>query len=538
MKKLICLIIMLVLLSSCSICHAVTYSYTLPEKLQNQLFVGSGLNGSFRISADGEKFNTPLINAISDADISVMGIFTNSMFYGYLFQTDEQEQQTGRTEFERYNDVYYIRSDMMPGKILQLPTGTDLLEALFPARGENPGASSFIYRMLSVSDQSEKENWETVLLRYHKELEFWLAEYAVLWQSVKQDSELTADFTYRIPVSELKELIMKMMNEFTTDTELSTLLDSVMTQEQKALYMNRNLLYYYQDALNALDLQQDLVIYRRTSTLGKVVSSVIDLPLDEKITGFSLLSIDSHDGYTAYTLKSEDKAYILVLPDNKEEIEESWHRSFWYAQINRELGETELTKANYAVKIDVQKTSETTEDENQKRHQNDRYTVNIQEDRTYIPEEFADISLTDTDPISIIIDLHYHSKYAQNSPTTLEFNADISQFESHLSVKGEVKTANSDKWVLNPFDVVDPFRIEINNMAPASSYLADWISNAASIIHHTETIDETKNQDDNLPPEEKKEETSEETGTDDQSGLPDDVEEGSETAPLEVPDGV
>ena len=93
-------------------------SYTLPEKMYNQLAIGSGLKGSFMITAEGEKFDTPFMNQITDAEFDIRGIVSGKDLHYYIFQQREDEQQTAVNELYRKDGVFYFRSDMVQGKIL------------------------------------------------------------------------------------------------------------------------------------------------------------------------------------------------------------------------------------------------------------------------------------------------------------------------------------------------------------------------------------------------------------------------------------
>ena len=97
MKKKIISLIVLMLVIVTGTCQAA--SYTLPEKMANQLAIGSGLKGTFSITTKGEKFQTPFLKAVSDAEFSIRGISSDKDFHYYVFQSDEQENQscTGRT---------------------------------------------------------------------------------------------------------------------------------------------------------------------------------------------------------------------------------------------------------------------------------------------------------------------------------------------------------------------------------------------------------------------------------------------------------
>ena len=52
MKKRIVFLIAMALILTIGTCQAA--SYTLPEKMYNQLAIGSGLKGSFTVTAEGE----------------------------------------------------------------------------------------------------------------------------------------------------------------------------------------------------------------------------------------------------------------------------------------------------------------------------------------------------------------------------------------------------------------------------------------------------------------------------------------------------
>ena len=127
MKKRFISIFVLLMVMAVNICQAA--SYTLPEKMYNQLSIGSGLKGNFLITAEGDAFKTPFLNAVNDAAFSVRGISSGKDLHYYIFQGDEQEKQTAVTELYRKDGLYYLRSDLVQGKILSFPVASQLFEA-------------------------------------------------------------------------------------------------------------------------------------------------------------------------------------------------------------------------------------------------------------------------------------------------------------------------------------------------------------------------------------------------------------------------
>ena len=64
MKKTFFNFLALILVLVTCTCQAA--EYTLPEKMYNQLAIGSGLKGTFSISSEGEMFNIPFLKDVFD----------------------------------------------------------------------------------------------------------------------------------------------------------------------------------------------------------------------------------------------------------------------------------------------------------------------------------------------------------------------------------------------------------------------------------------------------------------------------------------
>ena len=480
MKKKIMALIALLLALITGTCQAA--HYTLPEKMSNQLAIGSGLKGTFIITAEGEKFRTPFLEAVTDAEFSLRGISSDKDFHYYVFQSDEQENQSAVSELYRKDGICYFRSDMVQGKILSLPTLGQYLDVLFPATGENGSSSSFVSKILSLSKEEKKDKWDPVLTRYQNELELWLADFTVNADTVKLDSGFSAlDFTYEIPMEQVLGKIVSLYESITSDPEAVALLGTVMTDDEKKIYLNGNLLDFYREALQSLVLDQPVKMNKRVSAMGDLLRFRLELPLDERTTGYRSLDIETVDQTTVYTLKKDGQILVLGLPDTEILKKKDYGTSFQYARINTEAGEDGI-KDNISVRIDIKKSTETHEEE-EKSHESEHYVLNVTQDTSFLPEGTDPALLPEYDPMRISVDLHYSSKFAQNSATSLDITAEVTQAESVLKAEGTVKTAAP--WLFMPFEVVDPIETGAKKEEVLIPYLTDWISNAASMIRHT-----------------------------------------------------
>lgn len=488
MKKTLFSVLLAVTLLVYHIGFAAGYT-PLPEKLEKQITYGSGVSGSFTVSSEGDISGTPFFRAVSDAEYAVRGLVSGTDLLFSVFQVDEHEQQTGCTEIYRSENQYYLRSDMVQGKVLQFPDRKTIIDSLLLQKGENPSPASFIAEMTNLSETTGKNTLDSLFSRYRYELELWLSGYVTDGVFVRLDNGQSAfDSSYDIPVSDIKTLILKLMNELTADSEVSAFLDTVMTPEQKAVYMNRNLMYFYEEALNGLDLTGNVHINRRATTLGAVISTDLKMPLDQKTIGYHTLSIHSQNEETTYSLSGDKKAFVLSAPDKSQAEQQSAESSYLLACIDTE----QPADKNFAVRISILKDSETHEDDEGRYHQTDHYTINVQPDESCVPESFDKSLLTPFDKIEADISLHYSSKFAQNSSTKLEFTASVKQGPaSRVTVQGSVKTVNSDTWVFKPFDITHSVPVGTDFVNTIIPYGTDWISNAASMIHHTLTEETT-----------------------------------------------
>jgi len=519
-KRIICFIAGIILLLS-GVANAATY--TLPEKMKNQLAIGSGLKGSFTVTADGELSRTPFLNAVCDATYDLRGMSSGHDFHYYIFQ-ENNGSQTIIAELYRKDGQYYLRSDIVPGKILGLSGFSIFLDALFSQQGENPTISSAFMNYLALSEDVKEKQWKTEINKYQNELEMWLHDFTAQADVVKQDNGSSAfDFSYVIPIDELKKKMISMFAEFAADAELQTLMDTIMTPEQKELYLNGALTYFYEEAVNSLGIRSDIRLSKRVSALGDLINSQMILPLDPNITGFEKLTIESSDGYSIYQLEGKDKAFVIGLPSIDLMNEQEYEKSIWVSSIDNT---NPKENKNYSVRADIKKSFSQYNDEEDKSHQEEHYSAAICQDTTWLPEAFKDQELAEWHDIEALLDLHYHSKYSQNSATTLEMKFDYKQNGSSLTIDGKVKTAAP--WLFMPFEVTDPAEIGPDHPEITESYLIDWISNAGSMIHHDDEPDETETSTENQP--EGQGETEEQTET--SAEIDSDVSDTAEAAPL------
>ena len=556
MKKKTAILISILMVVMFTTCQAVSYS--LPEKMANQLAIGSGLKGNFRVEIKGDRFRTDFLDAISDADFAIRGISSGEDLHYYVCQLKKEEsgkeQQKAISELYRQAGVYYFRSDMVQGKTLAFPSFSQMLDAVFSVKGENSSASSFVSRIIALPDDEKKEKWEPVLSRYQNELEIWLADFTVKADTVKLESGFSAlDFAYEIPAKDVIDKILAVTEELTKDPEASLLFDTVMTPEEKSLYFNANLLYFYKDALNSVILNEPVRMKKRVSAMGELLSFEIDLPMDEKNTGFQSVQISMLDQKTVYTIRKHGALIVIAIPEISLFRQPAYdNQSVWLTYINTDNAGKDNN--SFAIRADIKKTN-AVYDAKEENHEEYEYIINIQKDLNYTPDDLIPL-IPEFDPISVHVNLHYSSGYAQNKATTLQINATVSTISSvstddkndekgsgnnnssekietaipdnysQLVLNGEIKTAQP--WIFMPFDIENATETGTKTDKVILPYIEDWISNAkVMIMHNTDDNDIKTETDENKTESESNPLQSEKTDNNDG------IHEESEAVPLD-----
>ena len=477
--------ILITLILSALICCGSAASYTLPEKMYNQFIIGSGLKGEFTVYADGEAFQSRFLKEISNADFSLRAIMSGKDLHGYVYQGDDNVQQSALSELYCKDGIYYFRSDLVPGKILSFSTFEEYVDSLLPVQDENVSPVSFLLKWIisSVGSQNN-ETANQNLLKFENELEMWLANFSVQADTARMENGLSAlDFSYEIPMDEVFRQIITLYTEILSDPAMNTLVESELTPEQAALYADRNLIYYYEEALNALNIHSPLRMSKRISAMGEVLRFKLEMPLDRRSTGFDLFSIETVEDHTFYLLRNDTTLLLFGRPTALESGDTaSSEQTFWLIKYDPDHFFRE-DLPDLAVRINVQKENQTYNDDEDKSHEVNHYTLSVRQDTSYLPADFDAPDLVDFQELTAEFNLHYSSKYAQNSATSLEIDGNILQGNSSLKIQAKLKTAAP--WLFMPFTIADPISVGNDPNAVFRPYMDEWTGSASSLlIHH------------------------------------------------------
>lgn len=478
MKKLFCAFLCVMMLMV-NISGYAAITYTLPEKMQKQLEIGSGLKGTVQFHCEGSNAVSMLMQSFQDVELQIRAMKNGEEIHAYFYQSGENDEQNGLTELYFNSDNIYFRSDLLPETVYSLPNFEKLLDLSNQSSDGNPSFRSALYRLICLSDEERSQLLDPVVEKFSQSMELWLGNFASVSEIYTNDNDVSRmDIVYTIPMKDVTEETISLLHELLNDDDGKKLIDAILTDDQKGIYTNSYLDYYYQEAMMSLNNNYDIVYTKTISTLGETISSILELPLDENKTGFSTLLIEEKEAIKTYSLRNDDYIISILVSDPVQLDEQT---SIWF--VSKPNPENVLPDTTYyhALRIDFNHSISYSTDEDNKDHQYEIWNVSTERDTSKLPADEDQTLYPEEDPWNAELNLHFYSRYSQSSPTTLELTFVLTGKDLSMNIQSKLKTASP--WVFSPFEVKDP--IELMSLTPGDRTLkfAEFIAAAGETYH-------------------------------------------------------
>lgn len=450
MKKACAIILILVQIAVISFASAA--NYTLSEKMGKQLEVGSGLKGSFTIHTEGTSEFIKLLKNLNDREIQIRSISArdsdNGLTSFYVDPGDESQQ--GLVEVCRKDGETFIRNDINADKVYSLGNLSLLFDLLSAEKGNNIQIWSVLKNMLDIPEEEWNTVWTTALNRYYGDLEVWLNQYALSPRVYTTESGQSAIETkYSIEPDAVRAGILSIISEVLEDQNLVSLLSSKMTQEHAAVYLNKDLIWFYREALEHVELNGPVVFTRRMTTKGVAIETEILLPLGKNPLGFKSVLLTHEDNNEKWLFEG-DEVNALIIPGKQvaNENKLDYTASLIITPGTKKDG---FFGKHGAYNCSISCIVEESSDEEDRGHQYDQWTLSLEPNESLITENkelYADCIGMRLEAL-----LHYSGKNAQTSATTLEIDGKYNYGEDSVELKAKVKT--SATWNIVLFDTTN-----------------------------------------------------------------------------------
>ena len=475
MKKILSLLLVLVLAAGCTAASAA--GYTLPEKMERQLQVGSGLKGSFIIRANADAELCPLVYAIQNAAFEIRGIQSEGDLHYYIYQAGENEAMSALTEICTVNGKSYLRSDFFED-IYALPSVDSLINAWFKSdSGENPSVFPDLLRMMLKGAEDDGMTTDTL----ERQLEVWINAFSTDSSVVTEDGAPRLTQTFKIPVEEMYNFTAEIVRILGSNENTLSWFRDFLSQEQTDVYLNPNLGYYYIDAMKQLDLEGNIEFSRTVSTLGELIENSMVLPLDPGRTGYRTAVFRNNEEKKSITFTGPRGTLYLELPaefDMNAENLENQEIRFVLVDNN-----TDGQSKNVALKILLDKKGEKTEAaEDGRIYERETWKMALERDTGSLPEGVTEDMIPDMAPADAELEIHYTSKTQLSSPTTLEVRCKVKQGRFDFDLEGQVKT--SSPWVFSPFSI-DNAKESLKTLEDLQGLTDEWAKAAKEKLNRS-----------------------------------------------------
>lgn len=437
MKKLLCLVMTLALVMSAASAFAAV-EYTLEEKWQRQVDFGNGIKGTLNMHVEGEKDWAQLLAPLSDVPMEIRAIHSDKAFQ-YRVYAEMGEDAVGMTQLYGDDKAVYLHSELMPDMLLTLATDGDVLDRLSGnQQGMTPTLYSAMLNILNVPETTWEGKWQPALSAYETAIELWLESYASA-PSVKRDENGSATVLvrYDIPAEAVKAQIKALWGNILMDETLQPLLRGQMNQEQQDAYFNEHEKYYFDQIIDSLALNGNIVLEREMTAKGEALRTDMSFPLDHE--GWTNLTVKQLEKTTAVALTGEDKRLEVEL----EETAATSGSVGYKGKLCYVPGQAQESLGVAFTLVEVKSSST---DEDTRSHNVSNWTLKVQPDDACTGEGWKTV-----EPMEITARVHIHSKAMQYNPVTLELEASLNMADARLSAALELRTTSP--WVLDELPI-------------------------------------------------------------------------------------
>ncbi len=483
MKRFACLILCLLLILVSAAAAADT-EITIQEKMSRQIQEGSGLKGSFTLSATGE--DTEIVRTLQNilnVPFQFRSLRNRKDLHAYIYQKEGDEGQIGLTELYLKGGESFLRSDLTGETVYSLPELSGVIDALRTPEGGNPSFTSLIYNFATLPDADFNTVWTPVLAKYKDRLEVWLSDFAAETSVRKLDDGTSViDMNYLIPTNAVSKETVALLSEAVKDQDFMALLKNVATEEQYAMLSNPHLGYFFEEALNSQMSDGDIVLTRSVTTRGAEISGGIELPLNEAYLGYGRLDIEKNGNTVQCTLSGADKAVTAEFePEKIIDLTTNPLIRVCVTPGNESENSDGKESKPMAFRIAMSKSvNDLPIDDNTPFH-SENIRVTVMEDLTFIPEDAKREDYAGNVPeLTLDAELQYKTNIAKNKPVNLDVQVKLITPENEFSFNGNFKT--NAPWVFNPFATESA--VNLMTLSPEERIAAglNWLAGAGSVF--------------------------------------------------------
>lgn len=307
MKRILCMLLCMLMAAPAALADN---GETPMKRFRKQVITGgNGIGGAVYISASGVadwvgvllpftagKMNIRLIGQAQGDKADGVDDVNDWQFK--IYTKDAQEQLHAITHLYGDQNAMYFQSELLPDVLLTLPVEDvqplyqmidgelfGMISAFDPLglnvadSTSNTEVYAAMTDLMQIDEEEWTDKWEPVLARYYTNMDMWLSLYTDEPVISGGTGSMTMSAAYRIPSADFKTQMKYIIGMMVYDSELQNLLLPYVTMEQRMLYLNPSLIYFYEYCIDSLPIEGDILLKREMTAKGETIGTTISLPV-------------------------------------------------------------------------------------------------------------------------------------------------------------------------------------------------------------------------------------------------------------------
>lgn len=485
MKRILALLLCAALcLSMCSAVAANTDYNSQPEKMARQYTDGSGVKGSIVFHAEGDAEWAQAISSISDVELQLrlMDVL-NSGYHARLYVSQDGRSLAMTELWSDGGDTAWLTSEFLMGSTYAFSAEKNLLTDLTGIGRANPTWYSAAANMLlNMNDKTWEESWLPKLEPTFQALEMWLAPYASEPERLDVNGSVRMLVRYQVPAADIKQQIKALLPDLLSNQRLTKLLNSLMTEQQAEMYLHAGYLWYYEQIIDALPLEGNVVMERQFSTLGEDYSTMLTFPVADARYGLKELTIMQEADNTTLSMIFEDKTILLTAQCDRNGLVMGTVRVY------------DEQNGSIALGYELESSLETSVDEKEREHERYHWVLSAQPELSFLAaDDPARSAYRSFDPFMVDVKADFYSKSGATTATTLELAVEVSAAGSNAGMNAVIKTAS--QWHLPEAYTGTAVMLDQLTDDQRAELWQDWLNNGMMAIAALRPADEVSVED-------------------------------------------
>ena len=316
MKRILCVLMTIAMLMAVSSASAQAEGFSLPWEFYQKVHApGNAVRAVFRMSVDGSAEWVNALRPFSGVTFTYRGE-TIQGTYQHELSLDLNGEAAGTSILYGDTQQAWFRTDYLMDTLLTMPLDGSLglsLQRLFS--GQEDTNPIFWTALLGIA--LPDDDFSSALEPLRQSIDFWLESCQGEMTTAQEDGSTRIVIRYEITPMQIKSEMKTLLRMALQSEEILKHLQNAMSNDQIAVYLQPELLWYYDAIIDGLRLEDTLYITRTLSTLGDEISLQLEMPMSSMGQWTHFSATFASDTSAAIALASESRNIALDFSEYK-----------------------------------------------------------------------------------------------------------------------------------------------------------------------------------------------------------------------------